>query len=173
MLAMAFLATLTAVVSTGKVNAGTDSTKKVQVVIADYNGWVNTCTLENYEFTFDAWTQDQTDTISHMIECKFWDASVKTVQLQLQDDLSNGSTSIAKEHVTLSNTAWSYTPNDIAWSDTYVFQNQPFYASWGKSLFTKIENKIWDATWANVDITVTVPAWTPNGTYTGTLVLTF
>lgn len=170
--ALAICATATTLASMNSVQAGQDTSKKVEVTIGEYNGWINTCQLEDYIFNFTGSTEDQTGSVSHEITCQFWDSSAKTVTLQLQNDLSNWSTGIAKENVKLSNVTWIDNPATIHWSDNYAFTDADFY-DMGQGLFTKIANTIWDATWTNVSISITVPAWTPNGTYTGTLVLDF
>ena len=172
MLAVAFVAAMTAVVSTGKVEAtgGQDNSKKVQVTINEYNSGNNTCELENYEFTFDASTEVQYQTTWHDITCKFWDSAASTVTLQLNQDLSNWSAIISSGNVTLNNGTWTADPDTLGNGASY---NGQINGSVWETLFNKVADKIWNATWANVQITVEVPGWTPHGTYQGTLVLTF
>lgn len=173
MLTMAFLAAMTVAVSTWKVNAEQDSTKKVEVSISDYNSGNNNCVLEDYTFSVEAKTEDQTVSTGHTISCIFWDASQKTVTLELSGDLSNWSTIIPATWVKLTNATWVSTPDDIIQQQYPHEGGDTFIIGSGASLVTKFANKIGDATWTNVEISVTIPAWTPNGTYEGTLVLTF
>jgi len=172
MLTMAFLATMTAVVSTGKVQADQDASKVVQVTITEYNGWNNNCTLEDYIFSFDASTQSQNQTTGHDIVCKFWNATGVAVTLQLQGDLTNlDGAIISSGNVKVTNGTWNDNPSDLG-EETSV-SGLAINGEYWQTLFNKTGNTIWDATWVNVEITVTVPGWTPNGTYEGTLVLTF
>lgn len=177
MLAMAFLATMTAVVSTGKVSADptTDTSNIVRVSIDAYNGWVNSCSWSDYIFDLNASTQQQVVSINTwIVTCIFWNSTWKAVTLQLAGDLTHQSlegVNIPKENIKLTNGTWTVDPSWLgsagpSWKDT-------FYNEWWKTLFTKNANMIWDASGTNLSIEVTVPAWQPNGTYEWTLVLTF
>lgn len=170
MLTMAFVAAMTAVVSTGKVSAEEGkSSNEVQVVIGKYNDWKNTCTWGNFLFNFDASIDEQHDSTWNVFECKFGESSQKAITLQLSWDLTSASGFVISwENVKLSNTVWTKNPDGI-WNNTAI-------TSWDakslQTLFNKNEKTIWDASWT-VTIDLTVPAWQPDGTYQGTLVLTF
>ena len=172
MLAVALLATTTAIISTGKVNATTGD-NKVQVVIWQYNDWQNTCSWGNFYFNFNADTTGQTASTGNVFECKFWDPSQKTITLELSWDLkaTTGETTyiLSWENVKLTNEVWWMTPNGL-WSNSTI---TTWDIKWHtQTLFDKVDNMVWDAS-GNVVIEVTVPAWQPGGTYEGTLVLTF
>lgn len=172
MLAVALVATATAVISTWKVNADQDSSNQVQVVIGKYNDGNNTCSWGNFLFNFTASTEDQTDSTWNVFECKFGNSAQKTVTLQLQWDLTSTSGDVTSviswSNVKVSNTVRTKTPDSL-WSNTAINNS---WATALQTLFDKAEKTIWDASWT-VNIEVTVPGWKPDGTYNGTLVLTF
>lgn len=170
MLTMAFVAAMTAVVSTGKVEAQSTANNEVQVVIGKYNDWVNTCSWGNFLFNFNASVDEQHDSTWNVFECKFGESSQKAITLQLSWDLTStsGWFIISWENVKLSNTVWTKNPDGL-WTNTAITS---WYATDYNTLFNKNAKTIWDASWS-VTIDITVPAWQPDGTYQGTLVLTF
>ena len=171
MLAMAFLAAMTTVISTGKVNAETWD-NKVTVEISPYNGGVNSCSWDDYQFNF-SWSADvQTGTISWNINCIFWKHWQQVVSIALEWALTSEESTIATSQLKLKNGTWTWTPTDLGTQATDA-ANFVLFDGDGVSLFNKAANKIWDASGTNIEIQIVVPAWQPNGTYTGTLVLTF
>ena len=146
MLAVALVATMTAVISTGKVQAGEGdltANNQVQVVIWQYNSGQNTCSWGNFLFEFTASTEEQTGSTSNVFECKFWNSAQKTVTLQLDWDLTStsGWYVISWENVKLSNTVWTKTP-DTLWSNSSLEQVP---ARTSQVLFGTAEKTIWDA----------------------------
>ena len=82
MLAVAFLAAMTAVVSTGKV-AALSWDNKVEVEISPYNWWVNDCSWSDYKFAFSGSAAVQTGTKTWYISCAFWQHAQIAVTLEL------------------------------------------------------------------------------------------
>ena len=74
-------------------------------------------------------------------------------------------------NVKLSNPEWTSTPTWLK-NGTTAFSGQTFMW-WWKTLFNKVENMIWEAQGSGVQIEITVPAWTPDGTYQWTIILDF
>ena len=174
MLAVAFLATMTAVISTGKVEAEDNVNNEVTVEISSYNGGLNNCTWDNYFFSFSGTSSVQTGTTGGTIKCAFWSHSSWTVTLQLSWDLTNSDKiTIPSSNVKIKNWTWTSAPETLG-DGTSMSE----FVNFGKTdaivtLYNKNDNKIWDATWTNIEIQVVVPEWQPDGTYTWTLVLTF
>lgn len=174
--ALAMLATVATLASTGSVKAD-DESNRVIVNIGEYNDGQNTCTWSNYEYTFTGSTEMQTGSKSGTITCKFWNMSWQAVTLRLYGDLvlsGNGGVTIPSSHVFLTNssTDWNVSPDVVRGStEGTTFELQNFTET--KTLFNKSNNTIGDADSDNVVITVEVPAGQPNGTYNGTLVLSY
>ena len=106
------------------------------------------------------------------MHCVFWNANESVVTLQLSWDLTDWSgNTIPAWNVRLKNTAWTATPAAVQWASSaigdYTSLNQTL------TLFNKVANKIWEATWSAVDIQVEIPWWTPDGVYNWTLVLSY
>ena len=145
----------------------------ITVNIAALNSGQNTCSWEDYIFpNISALPTVQTISLAKRFSCVFWNAAAKAVTLQLSGDLKdwNGNV-ISWENVKLSNPEWTATPAVLKnWTTT--FSGQTFLWTW-KTLFNKVANKIWQAYWSGVEIKITIPAWTPDGLYEGTLVLTY
>ena len=173
MLTMAFVAAMTAVVSTGKVEAQSTANNQVQVEISPYNGGVNDCSWDDYQFYVSWSSAEQSAVISWNINCIFWKHDWWAVTIQLNWDLtsSDGHT-ISWNNVKIKNGAWTWTPSDLGAQDSSANDFINFVSTWA-SLFNKNSAKIWDASGTNIEIQVVVPAWQPNGTYSGTLVLYF
>lgn len=175
MLTMAFLAAMTTVISTGKVEAQAadpDTSNYVRVSINAYNNWQNDCSGTNYIFNFTGSTQEQTDSKTGTITCVLGNKTWQAITLQLSWDLTAEwvDLPIPRGNISFTNGTWTRVPEDLgtAWEPwTSAFGDTP------KTLFNKAGNKIWDASGTNLTIEVKVPAWQPDGTYQGTLVLTF
>ena len=146
---------------------------KIIVSIAALNSWNNTCTWENYIFpAISASPTVQTMSLSKKFQCVFWKAIQSSVTLLLSWDLTdeNGNV-ISWENVRLKNPEWTSQPTVLKNGNT-AFNFKTFM--WlGATLFNKVWNKIWTAEWSGVEIEITVPWWTPDGTYNWTLVLTY
>ena len=145
----------------------------ITVNIAALNGGENTCTLENYIFSWIFASPSVVfRNISQSVHCIFGNAKGSVVTLQLSWDLTDGSgNTIPEWNVRLKNTAWIATPAGLQWASSaiteYTWLNQTL------TLFNKVANKIWEATWSAVDIQVEIPWWTPDGVYNWTLVLSY
>ena len=145
----------------------------ITVNIAALNSGQNTCSWEDYIFpNISALPTVQTISLAKRFSCVFWNVAEKAVTLQLSGDLKdwNGNV-ISWENVKLSNPEWTATPTALKNGSTY-FSGQTFLWTW-QTLFNKVANKIWEAYWSGVEIKITIPAWTPDGIYEGTLVLTY
>ena len=174
--ALAICATAAALLSTGNVQAQSNSDKKVEVVIGQYNSGQNDCTWDDYLIHFDASTVDQTGSDTWHIECKFGDKNETPVSLGLQWALElsgNTSVTIPTSRVLLTNGTWTTTPEGIEKAAAPVFTEQEFAWADVKELFTKKVNTIGDANGTDIVITVGVSAWQPDGTYNGVLVLSY
>ena len=146
---------------------------EIVVNIAALNGGQNTCSGE--DFIFPAITASpvvQTIKLAKKFQCIFWNAANKAVTLHLSGDLTdwNGNV-IPWANVKLSNPEWTSTPTWLK-NGTTAFSGQTFMWQW-KTLFNKVENMIWEAQGSGVQIEITVPAWTPDGTYQWTIILDF
>ena len=146
---------------------------EIIVNIAALNGGQNTCSGE--DFIFPAITASpvvQTIKLAKKFQCIFWNAANKAVTLHLSGDLTdwNGNV-IPWANVKLSNPEWTSTPTWLK-NGTTAFSGQTFMW-WWKTLFNKVENMIWEAQGSGVQIEITVPAWTPDGTYQWTIILDF
>ena len=177
MLTMAFVAAMTAVISTGKVEATWEDTSNiVQVSIDAYNNWNTVCTWTSYYFNdLSASSEVQTGSRTGNITCVFWNRTGTSVTLQLSWDLVHRDDStlfIPRANVKLKNGTWTDTPTGIVTVSTEASNAVEFHAS-PVTLVTKTANKIGDASGTNLEISLTIPEWQPNGTYEWTLVLTF
>ena len=146
---------------------------EIVVNIAALNGGQNTCSGE--DFIFPAITASpvvQTIKLAKKFQCIFWNAANKAVTLHLSGDLTdwNGNV-IPWANIKLSNPEWTSTPTWLK-NGTTAFSGQTFMWLW-KTLFNKVENMIWEAQGSGVQIEITVPAWTPDGTYQWTIILDF
>jgi len=174
--ALAIMATAATLVSTWNVKAE-NANNEVKVIIGQYNEWRSECSWENYELSFTASSQQQVKTDTWNVNCIFGNKIDGAVQIQLSWDLVyswDSNIYIPRANVKLKNGTWSATPADL-WAgvttNTSSFVN--FHENLGTSLFNKNLNKIGDASWTNIEIEVTVPAWQPDGTYNGILVLSY
>lgn len=146
---------------------------EIIVNIAALNNGQNTCSWEDYIFpNISALPTVQTISLAKRFSCIFWNAAAKAVTLQLSGDLKdwNGNV-ISWENVKLSNPDWTAAPAVLK-NGTTTFSEQTFLWNW-QTLFNKVANKIWEAYWSGVEIKITIPAWTPDWLYEGTLVLTY
>ena len=144
---------------------------QVIVNIAEFNWWQNTCTWSN--FIFENIQADKTSRdyeLTWVFECAFWDSQSKTVTLQLSGNLvADGDRIISGSNVQMKNSEWTSSPVWLKFANT-LNAYQALTAT--KILFQKTGSMIWRASWV-VSIQITVPAWTPDGTYNWTLVLTY
>jgi len=175
--ALAIAATATTLISTGNVKAGNETDKQVIVTINQYNNWNSNCTWETYTLNFDASSAEQTKVDTGDINCVFGNKIDGAVSLLLSWDLVHTEDStiiIPRANVKLKNGTWTSVPTDLGsgvTTNTSSFVN--FHEGLGSALYNKNLNKIGDTTWANIEIQVTVPAWSPDGTYNGMLVLSY
>lgn len=171
--ALAMLATVATLASTGNVKAE-DANNRVEVVIWQYNSGQNTCTGSDYHYVFTASTEQQEDTKTWSINCKFWNMSWQAVSIQLDGALtleSNSAVQIPAENVKLTNGTWVANPEKLADINQPGVSDSTITTS--TTLFNKANNTIGDADTNNIAIKVIVPAWQPDGTYNGTLVLSY
>lgn len=174
MLAVALLATMTAVISTGKVEAENDTSNKVTVQIDAYNEWKTQCTWSSYTFNYESNFAEHTEVETWFVTCKFWNQTWSTVTLQLSWDLvhnTEASINIPKENVKLKNGSWNAIPTTLGTAPSNTTYQD--LSTNPVTLFNKNIKLVWDASWTNLEIQVTIPAWQPGGTYEGTLVLTY
>jgi len=154
-------------------NDNEDGDWLITVNIAALNNGQNTCTLDNYIFSWIFASPSVVfRNISQSMHCVFGNANGSVVTLQLSGDLTDGSgNTIPAWNVRLKNTAWTATPAGLQWASSaindYTSLNQTL------TLFNKVANKIWEATWSAVDIQVEIPWWTPDGVYNWILVLSY
>lgn len=171
--ALAICATAATLVSTWNVKAD-NRDNKVEVVIGQYNSGQNTCTWTDYLFNFTASTEQQSGTQVWTISCKFWNSSWQAVTLALDWDLelsTDNTVTIPSSNVSLTNGSWTSTPSSIAWTDPAAVSETEFTSA--KTLYNKKDNAIGDAKSEDITIKVIVDAWQPDGTYDGTLVLSY
>jgi len=145
----------------------------ITVNIAALNSWQNVCSWEDYIFpNITALPTAQTISLAKKFSCVFWNAAAKAVTLHLLWDLTdwNGNM-IPWANVKLANPEWAATPTVLK-DGTTIFSSTWFMWLW-QTLFNKVGNKVWEAYWSGVEIEVTIPAWTPDGIYNGTIVLDF
>ena len=154
-------------------NRNSSGNSEIVVNIAAFNWWKNTCTGENYIFSWIvAGPSLITRALTKTIQCAFWESRATSVTIQLSWDLvdENGNT-ISSWNVKIKNSARISTPLWVKSSDnviaTYTWLNNTI------TLFNKAANVIWTAEWSWVDIQLEILWWTPNGTYNWTLVLTY
>ena len=144
---------------------------QVIVNIWQFNWWQNTCTWSN--FIFENIQADKTSRdyeLTWVFECAFGDSQSKTVTLQLSGNLvADGDRVISGVNVQMKNSEWTSSPVWLKFANT-LSAYQALIAT--KTLFQKTGSMIWIASWV-VSIQITVPAWTPDGTYNWTLVLTY
>ena len=149
-----------------------DSNSKILVNIAALNWWQNTCTGQDFVFSFSASPTEQVQNLVKTFECIFWNSASKAVVLHLSGNLVDENWNIIPwANVKLKNSEWINSPNTLWWESAAITEYKPL--TWDLTLFNKVANKIWVATWAWVDIQVTVPAWAPDGVYNGVLILDF
>ena len=145
---------------------------QVIVNIAEFNWWQNTCTWSN--FIFENIQADKTSRdyeLTWVFECAFWNSQSKTVTLQLSGNLvADWDRVISGSNVQMKNSEWTSSPVWLKFANTMISTYQALTAT--KTLFQKTGSMIWIASWV-VSIQITVPAWTPDGTYNWTLVLTY
>lgn len=178
--ALAMFATVATLASTGNVRAeeepSTSSWNIVKVIIGQYNSGQNTCTWSDYIYNFTASTETQSGTETHRIWCIFWDSSATPVTLQLTWDLllsGDETQTIPSTNVLLTNGTWYQNPEKVlntAGGNT-TLSDVTFTTQ--QTLYYKAENAIGDARSNDVSIKVIVDAWQQDGTYNGTLVLTY
>ena len=145
---------------------------QVIVNIAEFNWWQNTCTGSNYIFeNIQADKVDNDYELTWVFECAFWNSQSKTVTLQLSGNLvADGDRVISGANVQMKNSEWTSSPVWLKFANTILNTYQALTAT--KTLFQKTGSMIWIASWV-VSVQITVPAWTPDGTYNWTLVLTY
>ena len=146
---------------------------QVIVNIADFNSWQNTCSGSNFLFeNIVAWTSTGTYTRSWVFECAFGNGkSNPTVTLQLSWNLvASWDRVISWSNLEMKNTEWSVTPWWLKFAQTLIDTWHALTET--QILFKKSTDLIWVASWV-VTIQLTVPWWTPDGTYNWTLVLTY
>lgn len=171
--ALAMLATVATLASTGNVKAE-DANNRVEVIIWQYNSGQNTCTGSDYLYRFTASTEEQEDTKTWSINCKFWNMSWQAVSIQLNGPLvleGNSAVSIPAENVKLTNGTWTPNPGLVADATQPTVADSTITTS--TTLFNKANNTIGDADTNDIAIKVIVPEWQPDGTYNGTLVLSY
>ena len=171
--ALAMLATATTLLSTWKVEAE-NSNNKVEVIIWQYNSGQNTCTWSDYHYFFTASTQEQHQTITWSVSCKFWKMAQQAVTVTLNGALVlSGDTSvdIPTSNVLLTNGNWTVNPNSVRGTEPAALSDATFSSA--ATLFNKAWNTIGDANTEELAIKVIVPAWQPDGTYNGTLTLSY
>ena len=178
--ALAMVATVATLVSTGNVKAQeqeqeTTTQNEVKVVIWSYNSGQNTCTWTDYIFQFTGSTEVQDATQFWSITCQFGKSAWQAVTLALGGDLvlsGDSSVVIPATGVLLTNGTWESTPDTIAGVEPADVDEAIF--TWdGKTLYNKTGNAIGDANSQDIAIKVIVPAWQADGTYNGTLVLSY
>ena len=152
---------------------GSSGDSLIVVNIAAFNSWMNTCSGEDYIFSgITAGTTARSYDLSKTFQCAFWDAGQTTVTLQLSGNLTDQNwNSISSSNVKIKNLAWMSTPETLQWPSSEIVEYLPL--SEIQTLFNKATYKIWTAEWTWVNIQITVPAWTPDGTYDWTLVLSY
>ena len=146
---------------------------QVIVNIAEFNWWQNTCSGSNYIFeNIVAWTSTGTHTLSWVFQCAFWNGrSSSIVTLQLSGNLvADGDRVISGSNLMMKNSEWTVSPVWLKFADTLISTWRALTAT--QTLFQKTANLIWVASWV-VEVQLTVPWWTPDGTYNWTLVLTY
>jgi len=146
---------------------------EVIVNIAEFNSWQNTCSGSN--FIFDNISADKVDRdyeLTWLYECAFGNGqSTTSVTLQLSGNLVAWWDKIfSGSNVKMKNSEWISAPAWLKFSSSLISTYQTLTAT--RTLFQKTWNMIWMASWI-VTIQITVPAWTPNGKYNWTLVLTY
>ena len=146
---------------------------EIIVNIAEFNWWQNTCTWSNFLFeNIVAWTSTGTYTRSWVFECAFWNGkSSPIVTLQLSWNLvASWDRVISWSNLEMINSEWTVTPGWLKFAQTLSETYKALTAT--QELFHKSADLIWVASWV-VTIKLTVPWWTPDGTYNWTLVLTY
>ena len=145
---------------------------QVIVNIAEFNWWQNTCTWSNYIFeNIQADKTSRDYELTWVFECAFGDSQSKTVTLQLSGNLvADGDRVISGSNVQMKNSEWTSSPVWLKFANTLISTWRALTAT--QTLFQKTGSMIWIASWV-VSVQITVPAWTPDGTYNWTLVLTY
>ena len=146
---------------------------EIIVNIAEFNWWQNTCSGSNYIFeNIVAWTNTGTHTLSWVFQCAFGNGrSSSTVTLQLSGNLvADGDRVISGSNLMMKNSEWTVSPVWLKFADTLISTWKALTAT--QTLFQKTANLIWVASWV-VEVQLTVPGWTPDGTYNWVLVLTY
>jgi len=146
---------------------------EIIVNIAEFNWWQNTCSGSNFIFeNIVAWTNTGTHTLSWVFQCAFWNGrSSSTVTLQLSGDLvADGDRVISGSNLMMKNSEWTVSPVWLKFANTLIDTWRALTAT--QTLFQKTANLIWVASWV-VEVQLTVPWWTPDGTYNWVLVLTY
>ena len=146
---------------------------EIIVNIAEFNWWQNTCSGSNYIFeNIVAWTSTGTHTLSWVFQCAFGNGrSSSTVTLQLSGDLvADGDRVISGSNLMMKNSEWTVSPVWLKFANTLISTWSALTAT--QTLFQKTANLIWVASWV-VEVQLTVPWWTPDGTYNWVLVLTY
>jgi len=146
---------------------------QVIVNIAEFNWWQNTCSGSNFIFeNIVAWTSTGTHTLSWVFQCAFGNGrSSSTVTLQLSGNLvADGDRVISGSNLMMKNSEWTVSPVWLKFANTLIDTWRALTAT--QTLFQKTANLIWVASWV-VEVQLTVPWWTPDGTYNWVLVLTY
>ena len=146
---------------------------QITVNIAEFNGWQNTCSGSNFFFSWiTAGTITTWYVLTWVFSCDFGNGwSHPLVTLQLSGDLKAWDIILSGENVKMQNSEWTSRPTGLKSADTLI-DEWKWLKNSTQTLFTKTANLIWVASWV-VSVQVTVPAWQPEGTYVGTLVLTY
>ena len=159
--------------SSSETGDGSGWNSKIMVNISDFNSWQNTCTGSNFLFeNIVAWTSTGTYTRSWVFECAFGNGkSSPIVTLQLSWNLvASWDRVISWSNLEMINSEWTVTPGWLKFAQTLSETYKALTAT--QELFHKSADLIWVASWV-VTIKLTVPWWTPDGTYNWTLVLTY
>lgn len=152
---------------------GSGWNSEIIVNIWQFNNWQNTCTWQDFIFSgIFASPTTITRNLVKTFQCAFGEMWQKAVTLQLQWDLTDWSGNVISSwNVKIKNSAWVWTPAWVKWTavstDEYTWLNKTI------TLFNKAENIIWIAEWTWIDIQIEIPWWTPDGTYNGTLILSY
>ena len=86
------------------------------------------------------------------------------------DLVADGDRVISGSNLMMKNSEWTVSPVWLKFADTLINAWSALTAT--QTLFQKTANLIWVASWV-VEVQLTVPGWTPDGTYNWVLVLTY
>lgn len=145
-------------------NSTTQAAKNVTLTLTE---WSNTCTILDYAL----WTktvsvsQQSISSSAQNISCSFYKNAANEVTLTISD-LSDWSHTIAK-----SNFKWTTAKVSKTWTISDLTGKTSFSLASATWVYTKEINKIWTRTWT-LKLDLTIPAWQPGWSYTGTIDLT-